>query len=362
MPRIAGVTHAVPKHSIPQSEARAFAQKVFGENETVERLLPVFDSAQIDQRNFSVPMDWFGSPHTFTEVNDLFIETALDLSVEVVLSLARRCKIETTDFDAIFFISTTGLSTPSLDARLFNRIPMNPHIKRVPIWGLGCAAGAAGLARAAEYLRAFPKHRALIVSVELCGLAFRSEMTKSNLVATAIFGDGAAACLMVGDDVPQIAPGIEPQVLGSLSTIYPDTLDVMNWRITSEGFQVGLSRDIPSIVKSLVRENIEEFLEQNDLDFSQIRHWVMHPGGAKVITAYSEALSLEKEALHFSAEVLRDYGNMSSATIFFVLERILSHANECPDQGKGYGLASALGPGFSSELVLLNWNSARGAQ
>jgi alkylresorcinol/alkylpyrone synthase len=353
MPYIAGVTTASPKHILEQRDAKLFAEQLFGGE--IQHLLPVFDNAMIDRRHFVTEIDWFLHPHNFTETNDRYIESALDLAEEVVNKLSEQCRIGTEEFDAIFFVSTTGLSTPSIDARLFNRIPLNKHIKRIPIWGLGCAAGVGGIARASEYVRAFPKHRALVVSVELCSLAFQlNDRSKSNIIAAALFADGAAACMIAGDEVPQSQQHYsQPTILGSLSTIYPDTLDVMGWRIVTEGFKIVLSKNIPSIVTTLVRENIEELLRSHGLTLSDIRHYATHPGGAKVMDAYAEALSLTNGELRNSLNVLREFGNMSSATVFFILDRMLRGTQ---NESGNFGLISALGPGFSSELVLLQWN------
>ena len=352
MPYIAGVTTATPPNVLEQVDAKRFAEQLFGGE--VKHLLPVFDNALIDRRHFATPVDWFFGPHSFTESNDRYIETALDLSTTVVTKLADQCDISIEDFDAIFFVSTTGVSTPSIDARLFNRIRMKPHIKRIPIWGLGCAAGVGAISRASEYVRAFPKHRALIVSIELCSLAYQwGDRSKSNIIAAALFADGAAACLIHGDAVPHPRHGMaQPSILGTLSTIYPNSLEVMGWRITREGFKIVLSRDIPSIVTSLVRDNVMELLAEHRLTVSQIVHYIAHPGGAKVMEAYATALGLTNGELETALEVLRNYGNMSSATVFFVLEQIVKQTRS----GSGeYGLASALGPGFSSELALLQW-------
>jgi alkylresorcinol/alkylpyrone synthase len=353
MPYIAGVTTATPKNILEQTDAKRFAEQLFGGE--IKHLLPVFDNALIERRHFATEIDWFFHPHNFTETNDRYIESAVDLAEEVVNSLAAQCGIGTEEFDAIFFVSTTGLSTPSIDARLFNRIPLNKHIKRIPIWGLGCAAGVGGIARASEYVRAFPKHRALVISIELCSLAFQlNDRSKSNIIAAALFADGAAACVIAGDDVPKNHHNYsQPSILGSLSTIYLDTLDVMGWRIATEGFKIVLSKNIPSIVTSLVRGNIEELLNEHNITIKDIHHYAAHPGGAKVMEAYAEALSLSNVELRHSMDVLREFGNMSSATVFFILDRML---RETQNESETYGLISALGPGFSSELVLLQWN------
>jgi alkylresorcinol/alkylpyrone synthase len=348
MPKIAGVATALPKYKLSQADAKAFARRVFGDRPAIDKLISVFDNSLIDERSFVVDHDWFEKPHTFTEVNDLYIEEALDLSKEAICKLSDQLELALDTIDAIIFISTTGLSTPSIDARLFNLLPFNKHIKRIPIWGLGCAGGAAGIARAYDIAKAYPDSRVLVVSLELCGLAFqKNDKQKSSVVATALFGDGAAACLVVGDNVEAAGPAI----VDTMSTIYTDTLDVMGWKITGEGFKVVLSRDIPTIVRSLVHENIGEMLTRNELSYGDLSHFVAHPGGKKVLEAYEEALDLKQVDLRHSYGVLRDHGNMSSATVFFILERYLQD----PGVTSGYGLLSALGPGFCSELVLLNW-------
>jgi alkylresorcinol/alkylpyrone synthase len=355
MPKIIGVTTAVPAHCVSQNEIKEFTFKTFKDNPNLNSLMSVFENAKVDQRYFSKSLEWFNGDHSFTEVNDSYIETAVNLAEKVVTDLVAQNGIKTTDFDVIFFISTTGLSTPSIDARLFNRIKLNQHIKRIPIWGLGCAGGAAGIARAHDYLKAYPKHRALVIALELCGLAFqKNDFSKSNIISMALFGDGAAACYLAGDEVKSPpSQSARPQTVASLSTIYPESEEVMSWRVTSEGFKVQLAKEIPNIVTSLVKGNVEELLLQNEVKFEAVDHFVMHPGGAKVIRAYSEGLQIPIEKLKNSSDVLREYGNMSSCTIYFVLKRALEQANESVTS---YGLMASLGPGFSSELVLLKWN------
>lgn len=317
--------------------------------------MPVFENAGVENRFFSEPLEWYGEEHDFTEVNDRYIQVALELSERAVSKVAHECSIKTSDFDVIFFISTTGLSTPSVDARLANLIKFSPHIKRIPIWGLGCAGGTAGLARAHDYLKAYPSQRALIVGVELCSLAFqRNERGKSDIISTALFGDGAAACIMVGDKVVlDHSTGPHPSTLASLSTLYPDTEEVMSWRVTTEGFKVSLSKNIPAIVHSLVKNNVTEFLIGNEISIDKISHFIMHPGGKKILQAYAEGLPVPMERLQFSMDTLRDYGNMSSVTVYFVLEKFLKSTRK---KSQEYGLMASLGPGFSSEMLLLKWD------
>jgi len=357
MPRIVGISTANPKNAVTQDRVIDFAKILFGEGRHFSHLLPVYENANVKTRYLSPEPEWFERSHPFTEVNDFYIRTALELSEKVCVDLERQCGIGTRDFDVVFFVSTTGLSTPSIDARLFNRIPLNPHIKRIPIWGLGCAGGAGGVARAHDYLKAFPRHRALIIAVELCSLAFqRHDFSSTNVISTALFADGAAACAMIGDEVTLPKNDLHtsfPSTLSSLSTIYPDTLDVMSWRITSEGFIVNLSRDIPSIVTSLVKGNIGEFLSENELRLDQIKHFIFHPGGMKVLQAYADGLGISLEQLSNSVNILQNFGNMSSVTILFILKLFLEQTK---NRSGDYGLMGALGPGFSSELVLVKWD------
>lgn len=357
MPRIAAVSTANPTHVIPQEEIKKFAKSLYGEHELFTRLLPVFDNVKVQKRHLSADLEWFRSKHSFTQTNELYIKTAVALSERVAIDVATQSGIDTGGFDVVFFISTTGLSTPSIDAHLFNRISLNPHIKRIPIWGLGCAGGAAGLARAYDYLMAYPRHRALIIAVELCSLSFQiNELNKTNIVSAALFGDGAAACAVFGDLVPSPEHSdahSQPSLLGSFSTIYPNSLDIMSWQATADGFKVRLSQDIPSIVTSLVKRNIEEFLCDLKISLSEIHHFILHPGGTKVLQAYADGLNLPIDKLENSFNILCEFGNMSSATVFFVLKRFLEARNQ---QSGEYGLIGSLGPGFSSELVMLQWD------
>jgi len=353
MPRIENVATALPPYCFPQSDAKAFVRALFSDYPDVDRLMPVFDNAFIEKRHFISDYDWYATSHTFTELNDRYISSTLDLSCQVIKKLLDLSQRDVTEIDAIIFISTTGISTPSIDARLFNILGFNRHIVRIPIWGLGCAGGAAGVARAAEYVTAHPDAVVLVLSVEISSLAFQRTLSKENLIAAALFGDGAGGALLIGDNVTSRSKlPVLPHILDSLSTTYPDTLDVMGWQITPDGFQVLLSQNIPTIVLNLVHENICELLQHNKLELTDINHYVTHPGGTKVLEAYRSALGLDPDALCHSATVLRENGNMSSCTVFFILDRFMQpHVVE----KESYGILSALGPGFSSELVLMKW-------
>ena len=342
-PRILSAATAVPPHRVEQREIKEFARRLFaGKFRDLDRLLPVFDNGQIEARHFCRPQEWFGREWSFPERNALYVEHALELSEKAARRCLDRAGVEPEEVGALYFVSTTGISTPSLDAKLLFELGLSPNLKRVPVWGLGCAGGAAGVARAEDYARAYPDELVLMVAVELCGLTFQAgDLSKSNLVAASLFADGAAAVLL--------GPGEGPEVLGSHSTIWPGTEDVMGWDLIESGLKVRFAKSVPQIVRTRTRATVEEACEKHGILPEDLRHLVVHPGGAKVIEAYEEALGLKPGSLDLPREILRNYGNMSSVSVLFVLERFL----ESYPAGSGeYGSISALGPGFSAEHVL----------
>src|SRR5262249_34819921 len=263
-----------------------------------------------------------------------------------------RAGVGPRDLDHVVFVSTTGIATPSLDARLSLALGCRPECRRTPLWGLGCAGGAAGLARARDLALAAPGAHVLVVAVDLCSLTFRHEdMDKRNLVATSLFADGAAAAVVTGAAVsPNGAHGGRPlELVASQSTLWPDTLDMMGWTVTGQGLHVVFSRDIPTFVRQRMRPGLEAFLEAHGYALDGALHVAAHPGGAKVLEAYAEALGRPAEAFVHSREILREYGNMSSPTCLFVLERQLGAGEIGVDEPV---LVSALGPGFAAEYVL----------
>jgi alkylresorcinol/alkylpyrone synthase len=343
-PRILSAATAVPPHRIEQGDIKEFARCLFaGKFRDLDRLLPVFDNGQIETRHSCRPLEWFKREWSFPERNALYVEHALELSEKAARRCLDRAEVEPEKVGALLFVSTTGISTPSLDAKLLFRLGLSPHLKRIPVWGLGCAGGAAGVARASDYARAYPEEMVLVVAVELCSLTFQiGDISKSNLVAASLFADGAAAVLL--------GAGREgPEIIGSYSTTWPETEDVMGWDLTESGLKVRFARSVPQIVRTRTRATVEEACEKHGVVLEDLRHLVVHPGGAKVLEAYEEALELEPGSLDLSREILREYGNMSSASVLFVLERFL----ESYPAGSGeYGAISALGPGFSAEHVL----------
>lgn len=357
MPKIIAVETAVPQYIITQEEAKEFAKFLFnGKFKDMDRLLKIFENTQITKRHFCVPIEWFRNNHSFEEKNKIYIENSIQLAKEAINKLISKNNIVLDMVSHIFYISSTGISTPSIDAHLFNLPEFNfsPYIKRTPIWGLGCAGGAVGLARAYEYVLAFPKEMVLVIALEIGELAFfREDFTKSNFIASSLFADGAAAVLLVGDDF-QIGPtslNSNINILGSLSTIWHDSLDVMGWDVQNEGLKVIFSKDIPTIIKNDLKKSVDYFLQKNKLSYNDIVNYVLHPGGTKVIEAYQEVFNIPENKLDQCKIVLNQYGNMSSPTVLFVLKEIMKQKTS----EKGYGLLLALGPGFSAEILLLEW-------
>ena len=350
MPRIVAVGTAVPPFRYDQQEIRRSAFQHFqGNLSRVEKLLGVFDNVQVQQRFFCVPVDWFLQDHTFTEKNEEYIRWSQRLSIEAIEDCLDKADLRPADIDHLIFVSTSGMSTPSIDAHIINKMKFGPHTKRTPIFGLGCAGGAAGLSRCADLARGSPQERILMVSAELSSLTFQyQDFSKSNFIASALFSDGVAAVVVCGDQCPD--EGIS--MVGSHSTLWPDTLDVMGWEFSETGLSLIFSPDIPQLLNSHIKPTISEFLAQNEMSLEDLSHFIIHPGGAKILHAFEKSLSLSNGMLASSRSVLKNYGNMSSSTVIFILEHLTR--NFPPDAGS-YGLCGAFGPGFSSELILLKW-------
>ena len=347
-PRVLSVATSVPRHRISQETAKNLARAMFSEvYRDIERLLPVFDHVSIEGRNFCVPPEWFYKEHTFPEKNALYVENALDLSEKAARRALDRAGVEPGEVGAIFFVSTTGLSTPSIDSQLLPRLGLSENTRRVPVWGLGCAAGVSGLSVAADHARLYPEKPVLFVAVELCGLTFqKGDRSKAGLISTALFADGAAAVVLGGSE--RAGEDAGPELLGSHSTTWSGTEDIMGWELVESGFKVRLSRSIPDLVRKRVPENLRIALDSVGLAFEDIEHFVTHPGGAKVLDAFEEVFGLEPGGLAFSREVLRYHGNMSSVTVLFILERLLESGDTSPGD---HGVLSAMGPGFSAEHI-----------
>jgi len=356
-PRLRAVAHAAPPHVVRQDDARGLFARLFPGVEP--RLLAVFANARIEERRTCMPLEWYGEPHPFGERNARWIEHATALGAQAAERALERAGLAPGDVDHVVFVSTTGFATPSIDARLANVLGFRTDVRRTPVWGLGCAGGAAGLAHARDFALADPRARVLLVAVELCSLSFQhGDHSRRNVVAASLFADGAAAAVVCGAaadgaDAP-VRPGTDAgvaiELVDARSNLWPGTEDVMGWDVDGDGLHVVFSRDIPTLVRERLRPALEALLVRHGLGLGDVRHLVMHPGGAKVLDALADALELGPDALRHAVEVLRRYGNMSSPTCLYVLERALVAGDVRPGD---HALLAALGPGFVTEAVLL---------
>jgi alkylresorcinol/alkylpyrone synthase len=323
----------------------------------------------VDFRNTALPLSRYSELSGFTEANDLYIEVALDLAEQAFLAALDEAKIKPSEVDIVFSTTVTGLAVPTLEARLAARIGLRPDVKRVPLFGLGCVAGAAGTARMHDYLLAFPDHVGALLAVELCSLTIqRNDNSVANLVAASLFGDGAA--VVIGKGANRAAADSRgrhahsgrsgrngasghtaPKVLATKSRIYPDTEEVMGWRIGSDGFKIVLSVDVATVVEKYLGDDVREFLAEHGLTPEDVSTWVSHPGGPKVIEAVENVLDLPGNALDHTRNSLRENGNLSSVSVLDVLRRNLAD----PPPAGSFGLMIAMGPAFCCELVLLAW-------
>jgi alkylresorcinol/alkylpyrone synthase len=296
-----------------------------------------------------LPIEAYPALANFREKNDAWIASAQELGCRAIKEAMESGGIDPEQLGALFFVSITGIANPSIDARILNRMSLPRSVKRLPIFGLGCVAGAAGIARAADYVRAFPDQAAVLLSVELCSLTVQADnLSMPNLIATALFGDGASAVVVTGENLP--AKG--PRIIATQSNFYPQTEDAMGWDITEKGFEIVLSPKVPDIVREHLAPDVDAFLGRNGLRRSDITTWIMHTGGPAILDATAEALNLPKCALEASWDCLRRIGNLSSASVLFVLEDFLLNRRPPPSS---YSILAAMGPGFCSELVLLQW-------
>lgn len=349
-PQIRSVGTALPANWVDQETLIAALRSHWeGRHFNVERLADLHRALRVRGRHLALPLSEYRALGGLGQANDAWIRAATDLGAAAVTDGLSRAGLSPRDVDHLLFVTVTGIATPSLDARLVNRLGLCPQVKRTPVFGLGCLAGAAGLARVSDTLRAFPGEVAVMLSVELCSLTLqRDDVSMANIVASGVFGDGAAAAVLVGGD----RGGGGPRVLATRSVFYPDTEWVMGWDLVDSGFKVVLSAKVPEVVRANVRRDVDGFLSAHGLDRSRIRHWIAHTGGPKVLQAFQEALDLPAGALARSWRSLEDVGNLSSASVLFVLADLLGSAEA---RAGDLGLLAALGPGFSAELILLQW-------
>jgi alkylresorcinol/alkylpyrone synthase len=341
-PRLLALKSAVPPYVIAQSDAAEHAQNLFSKVRDMARLYPVFANTGIDRRYSCVPVEWYLEDHGWKDRTQLYIENAVDLLETVARGLLDEAGLKPNEIDSIVVVSTTGVATPSLDALLIERMGLRRDIQRLPIFGLGCAGGVTGLARAADIASARPGSKMMFLVVELCALTFRkNDTSNSNIVATALFGDGAAGAILSTD-------GEGPAFGAAGEHTWPNSLDVMGWDMAEDGLKARFAQSIPTLVANDFRPLLDQYLARNDIALSEIDAFACHPGGAKVLDALEDALELQRGGLEDSRSVLRDYGNMSAVTVLFVVERmkLLKKSQRT--------LLTALGPGFSAAFLMLD--------
>lgn len=359
--RIAGVGSALPRHRYPQAAITSALKHLWqGKLERPDLLDRLHARARVEHRHFALPIERYASVTSWGDMNSAWIETAQELGAEAIDRALSEAGLQRRDLDALFVVSITGVASPSLDARLINRMGLRADIKRTPIFGVGCVGGALALSRAADYTLAYPQHTAVALSVELCSLTFRrDDLSTENLVSSGLFGDGAAAVIVAGTDVAaeRSADGQGrrqrgPRILASESVFYEDTESIMGWDISGDGFKIVLSPRLPDLIRANLARDVDRFLARRGLGRTDLDAWVIHTGGPKVLEAIQETLALSDRDLAPSWDSLRRVGNLSSASVLLVLEDVVANA---PPPAGTLGMLLALGPGFCAEMILLQW-------
>jgi alkylresorcinol/alkylpyrone synthase len=347
---IAGAASALPTHKYDQTVLLNALKQFWGAKlDNPQFMQRLHQRVGVETRHLALPMERYPAIKTWGEANNHWIDVALNLSEEALRLAFERAGLSQDTLGAIFFVSVTGIASPSIDARLINRMKLPLHLKRVPIFGLGCVAGAACVARAADYVRAFPDQVAAVVAVELCSLTLQhDDLSVANLISSGLFGDGAGAALVAGAQVECRGP----RILATRSVFYPDTEQVMGWDISEKGFRIVLSREVPVVVEQFFANDVDAFLGAQGLSRTDISGWILHTGGPRILEATAEALKLPAGALDASWACLRRTGNLSSASVLLVLEEFLLNRRQ---PAGSYSLMAAMGPGFCSELLLLQW-------
>ncbi len=349
---------ALPPYTMTREEVKRYMRKVFPLDERrLRALFSVVDNGRIEKRHSIFPMDYFIEPRPLVRITQEYREHAVRLGGEAACAALTAAGLRPADIDLFITVSCTGVMIPSVDAHLINQLGFRSNVRRLPITELGCAAGAAALAHAWQYLGAFPEGRVLALAIELPTLTFqRQDLSQANLISCSLFGDGAAAAVITGEagsgGPHSGAPDSGPRILGAETFLFPESIDAMGFDLRETGFHIILAREVPELIRSRIRELVAGFLGRNGLTERDIAAWVLHPGGQKLLSFVEQELELPPEQTEPSWAVLRDYGNLSSASVLFVLERWLTERRVAPG---AYGLLAGFGPGFSAELVLLRW-------
>jgi alkylresorcinol/alkylpyrone synthase len=353
--RIASAASAFPNHYYSQQQLLHRLQDYWGSDLKNPHLLQrLHRNVTVEGRYLAVPAEQYLQIKTWGQANDIWIRVAQELGERALCLALHGAEMGPQDLGALFFTSVTGVCSPSIDALLINRMKLPANIRRTPIFGLGCVAGAAGIARAADYVRAYPNQAAALVSVELCSLTLqREDLSVANLISSGLFADGAAAVIVTGEDFPQpIEQPAGPEIRATRSVFYPETEDMMGWNISEKGFRILLSTEVPNLIRKNLGRDVDAFLADQGLQRGDLKSFVLHTGGPKVLEASAASLGLHNGELDASWNSLRKVGNLSSASVLVVLEDVMKHRRPKPGS---LGLLAAMGPGFCSELVLLQW-------
>jgi alkylresorcinol/alkylpyrone synthase len=353
--RIASAASAFPKHYYTQKVLLDRLQDYWGDQLKNPLLLArLHRNVTVDGRYLAIPAEQYVDIKTWGQANDIWIKVAQELGEQALCLALHNAGLQPRDLGALLFTTVTGVASPSIDALLINRIGLPKNIRRTPIFDLGCVAGAAGIARASDYVRAYPTQAAALVSVELCSLTLqREDLSVANLISSGLFADGAAAVIVTGPEFESAGPEISgPTILATRSVFYPSTEEMMGWNISEKGFRIILSTEVPTLIRENLGRDVDAFLADNGHQRSDLKSFVLHTGGPKVLDASADALGLHNGQLDASWDCLRKVGNLSSASVLVVLEDVMK--NRRPEPGT-LGLLAAMGPGFCSELLLLRW-------
>ena len=354
--KIVSVGTSFPKYYYPQSEVTDFYLSKIWKNDSLDRhqLQKIHQNVQVSGRHFTLNLEEFSHViGSLKQANQAWTTASQELGEQALAAAFRLTPLDSHQIKAMFSTTVTGIATPSLEALLINRLKLPRSIKRIPMFGLGCLGGVAGVSRVADYLKGWKEDMAVLLAVELCSLTVQPNDTSVvNMISTGLFGDGASALTAIGTNHPHYDLCDGPEIIATASILYDNTERLMGWEIVDSGFKLLLSPEVPYLIREKLRKNIDDFLQKNELSISDITSWICHPGGPKILRAVQETLELEDEKLHLTWKGLRQKGNLSSVSVLCTLKEMME--NHRPPK-ETYGLMIAMGPAFCAEIILLKW-------